>query len=1014
MKKLVYKWVSVTTLLIVFVSGLSAQHLPNVRYDPVNSQLKKEQLMDVSSSIQSLGFDYEMITKADGVTRLVLAKMNRFAKSGPIVGTPNLGIPVALSSGSGEPMMDVFVKLESGFQTAALQGLGFISLVEINGIVAGRIPLSNLESLVRDQSVRFVEASMKSKALNDRALEDTRVNLLHAGAGISSPYKGSGVVVGVLDSGIDFSHPDFSTGSGTRIRYLLEMKSDGTNQEWSKAQLDNNPASVTQRDGNGGGGHGTHVAGTAAGNGRVNANYMGVAPSSDIVFVKGVRDADSDGGFSNADVVYGVDWIFDKASVLGKPAVVNLSLGGNYGPLDGTSAYETMLSDMVGPGRIIISAAGNEGRDYIHAGGTISQGSLPYETVMYPVSDSYNYVEGWYDAGSVARVRLAYYTINNQGSLVFQGLTPNVNVGSNVGISGNSLDPVAIVHNGNTIGYYAIVTENTRDSRNGDGQFQIVITDDDTHVDLSQYVWSVIIGAGATPGRMDMWYSDGAFWGSEIGFDDSIELVGNTDYTVGVPATAKKVLSVGSYVTRSRWTDIDGNMWISQTSDDGENTREITFGDRSDFSSKGPTRDGRIAPDIIAPGQLITSALSSHLTIQSDQSAYNQQGGVMRNRVAPGGQYMLTQGTSMASPHVAGVVALMLEANPTLDYNQVVDILTRTARTDGFTGVVPNNRYGNGKVDAYSAVLEAAGTNPGPVQTTELIVKTYGENAEKRVVVVANNNTVESGFLAGTNEYGDQAKASFIALNVETELISLDQIRFWVGHRKAGATGNLTLNLYQGNTSGGPTGTAFYTATIPYSTIPQITRGQEPILVTHTMPANYLPPAQSFFISIEFGSYGEADVDKLGLVTSQQLPGNSVPQVWEKWNNTWTRMSAAWSSLSSGGGVQLFYEAKITVASPVSIQTDDTQIPGEVTLSANYPNPFNPTTVVPFSMPESGQVRLDVYDATGRKVQTLVDQVMPAGRHQVSVNASNWASGVYLYVLQTPDIRLTRKMLLIK
>lgn len=1003
------------TVLLVFVFGeLSAQNLPEIRYNPVNSALKQELLKDVSSSVHTVGFDYELVSKADGITRLILAQRDRLSKAAP-GSIPDVGLPVAFTVGVGEPMIDIFVSMDSGVDAASLQDLGFVSLVEVNGIAAGRVPLSNLESLVLRESVRYVEASIKRRAFNNRALEDTRVDLLHAGTGIQIPYRGAGVVVGVLDTGIDFSHPDFSTPGGTRIQYLLDMKVDGTNQEWSKSQIDANPNAVTQRDGNGGGGHGTHVAGTAAGNGRVNSDYIGVAPEADIVFVKGVREPNSDGGFSDADVVYGVDWVFEKAEALGKPAVVNLSLGGNYGPLDGTSNYETMLSSLSGPGRIIVAAAGNEGSDYIHAGGMISQGNLPYETVMYPVSDAYNYVEGWYDRGSVARISLAYYSFDNQGSLVFEGLTPNVTIGNNIGYTReDGLDPEPIVLDGNTIGYYAILTDNTNDTRNGDGQFQIVITDNDTAVDLSEFAWSVIIGAGPTSGRLDMWFSDGAFWGSEIGFDDSIELVGNTDYTVGAPSTAKKVLSVGSYVTRSTWTDIDGNTWVARTTDDGETFREIIFGERSSFSSKGPTRDGRISPDVMAPGQRITSALSSHLTIQSDWDTYSEEGGVYRQNVAQGGQYMLTQGTSMASPHVAGVVALMLEANPELDYEQIVDILTSTARTDGFTGVLPNNLYGNGKIDAYSAVLEAAGTNPNPVETSELVVKTYGDTAEKQVRVVAQNNTTESGFLAGTNDYGDQAKASFIELDTEAELISLDEIRFWVGHRKAGATGNLTLYLYQGNINDGPIGSAFYSATIPYSNIQQVTRGQEPVLVTHTMPTNYDPPTDSFFISVEFGPYGAGDVDKIGLVTSQQLPGNSVPQVWEKYNNSWTRMSAAWTSLGEGGGVQLFYEAKITVASPVSIDTDDSEIPGQVTLSANYPNPFNPSTVVPFSMPEAGAVKLDVYDATGRKVQTLVDQVMSAGRHQVSVNASNWASGVYLYVLQTPDVTLTRKMLLIK
>ncbi len=1019
MKKVLSKLTLCVLLFVFSINPAFAQQLRSIQYSPVNSELKQQLLQDTSPGIQSVGLDYELVSKSNGTTRMLIGLANRVAKAGPGSGVPDFGMPVALHAFDGEAMVDIFVELESGMSTSSLAQLGFVTLVERNGLAAGRIPLSNLESLVRDRSVMYVEASLKRKPLNERALEDTRVTLLHAGSGIPSSYKGNNVVVGVLDSGLDFSHPDFSTGSGTRIRHLLEMKSDGTNQEWSKAQIDTNPSSVTQRDGNGGGGHGTHVAGTAAGNGRVNSNYIGVAPEADIVFVKGIREESSDGGFSDADVVDGIDWMFDKATAMGKPAVVNLSLGGNYGPLDGSSNYERMISDMVGPGRIIVAAAGNEGSDFIHAGGILSPGVVPYETVMYPVNESSNYVEAWYDRGSVARVRVAYYSTDNDGNLVFEGLTPNLNVGSGIGFTSNELDPEPISHDGNVIGYYVIDATDTNNANNGDGTFQILLTDNDSGVDLSEYVWSIIVSPGINSGRFDMWYSDGAFWGSEIGFDDSIEMVGNTDYTIGSPATAKKVIAVGSYITRSRWTDIDGNTWVSRTTDDGENYREITFGDRSDFSSKGPTRDGRVAPDIMAPGQRITSVLSSHLTVHADEDSYNAQGGgVLRQDIAQGGSYMLTQGTSMASPHLAGVVALMLQANPTLDYDAVMDILTSTARSDNQTGSLPNMMYGNGKVDAYSAVLEAAATNPGGgggnSETQELVITTYSSTAVKTSYVVSTEGTVEFGFLAGTNQYDDQGKASYITLAAETEILSLDAIRFWVSHRKAEATGNLTLNLYNGNTTSGPTGTPFYTATIPYSSIQQVTRGGEAVLVTHNMPDDYTPPVESFFISVEFGPYSDDDVDKLGLTTSQQLAGNPVPQVWEKWNNAWARMSNAWEALQEGGGVQLFYEAVVTIASPVSIESDETQIPSEVILSANYPNPFNPSTIVPFSMPEAGAVKLDVYDATGRKVQTLVDQVMSAGRHQVSVDASSWASGVYLYVLQTPDVTLTRKMLLIK
>src|SRR5690606_31369759 len=121
----------------------------------------------------------------------------------------------------------------------------------------------------------------------------------------------------------------------------------------------------------------------------------------------------------------------------------------------------------------------------------------------------------------------------------------------------------------------------------------------------------VIIKASETGGRADLWIDGGEFFGGTLGFDDVTEMPGNTQQTVGTPSTAKKVLTVGSYVTRTRWIDMNGDGWKSQIPNpDGEGgSIEPTFGDRSIFSSQGPTRDGRLSPDIMAPGEKITSAL---------------------------------------------------------------------------------------------------------------------------------------------------------------------------------------------------------------------------------------------------------------------------------------------------------------------------------------------------------------------------------------------------------------------
>src|SRR5690606_12955356 len=130
-----------------------------------------------------------------------------------------------------------------------------------------------------------------------------------------------------------------------------------------------------------------------------------------------------------------------------------------------------------------------------------------------------------------------------------------------------------------------------------------------------------------------------------------------------------------------------------------------------------------------------------------------------------------------------------------------------------------NNSTGYGKVDALAAVQAAADAEQ-PVETIETkVFRTYDAGAQKSIYTVDDEGP-SLGFLSGTNSYDDAGKASFITIPGSESVISYDAIRFWVSHRKTGATGNLTLKLYNGSTSTGPQGTAFYTATIPYSSIP--------------------------------------------------------------------------------------------------------------------------------------------------------------------------------------------------
>ncbi len=90
------------------------------------------------------------------------------------------------------------------------------------------------------------------------------------------------------------------------------------------------------------------------------------------------------------------------------------------------------------------------------------------------------------------------------------------------------------------------------------------------------------------------------------------------------------------------------------------------------------------------------------------------------------------------------------------------------------------------------------------------------------------------------------------------------------------------------------------------------------------------------------------------------------------------------------------------------------EVPGEIALYPNFPNPFNPTTTLSYTLPQQAEVRLRVFDVLGRAVAVLVGGVQPPGEHQVRLDARAWASGLYFYTLEADGQRQTRRMLLIK
>lgn len=946
----------------------------------------------------------ETAQKADAILRKLVQrqafaqKSNRSVLSG-LTEDHQHQLPFAVSIREDEVWVEVIIKAEPGYADVLRSTTAAIDVNDLGGIVTASIPLSSAEDILAHPMVSFVETGALRQTHNYSGKNSIHADKVHRGENLPRPYLGDGVVVGVVDSGIDFTHPDFSDENGTRIQHLVEYTVNGM-QEWTKQQIDSNPQIVTQRDLDDGMGHGTHVTGTAAGGGRLNPALTGMAPKSDIIFVKGYID----GSFSDNNVINGCNYIFTMASAMGKPAVINLSLGGLFGPLDGTSLYEQALSNMTGPGRIIVATTGNEGFSFRHAGANL-QASNRYATLLLPNNESFAAASMWHRPGVVSQVAMGAFSVNASGNLEFIGSTQFVP-------SGFAMENIPFIVNGVLYGYVSMDARTTADPRNGDGNILVAVEGAD-QVDIRNVLWLLIYDT-ASAGRFDMWSLQGEFFGGNAGITGANELPGDVLQTTGAPSTARKVVSVGSFVSTNSWTDIDNQprQWLNpDPTRQSDNPVVPTIGQMSYFSSIGPTRDGRIAPDISGPGELIFSAMSSTLT---------QGVGFERNMVLQGGGYQGMQGTSMAAPHVSGLVALMLEINPELDYDDVVGILRETARSDGFTGSLPNQKAGYGKVDAYAAILktlELTGVDPGPGPSDGL--RYFDPEADWSYHVMDRRLPIDSGFVFGTNRFFDMSKATAFTLPDNASGGTITGVDVWFGYRSDGLTNETySIDIYNGNASTGPVGAPIASQSWPLANINSNNQFNfTPANVTRHTFQQPVEVGPDFFVSVNFGSYNAAGIGRAGIVAATSA-NRRVPEVWEQWNNgSWHNLSDAWTGQNSapGTGTNGWYMWKeVAIQTSVSVTDEIAGLPDRITLDQNYPNPFNPETQIRYALHESAEVTLTVYDMLGRKVAVLDSGFREAGFHTVTFQADGLGSGVYIYRLAAGPHYEIRKMTLLK
>ncbi|MBU1700169.1 MAG: S8 family serine peptidase [Candidatus Eisenbacteria bacterium] len=555
----------------------------------------------------------------------------------------------------------------------SIAALGIPAQTVAGSIVTARLTLDEIATLSTQNAVTSISMAVRAKPLLDLSIPATYTDEVHDGNGAIPPVysgiTGEGVIVGIIDTGIDPYHDDFWANGDSRILQIWDQDDNsgtspsgfGYGTEWDTDDIENSDCDSKDTHG-----HGTHVAGTAAGNGAATGHgepaytYVGAAPKADIIAVKTT--------FFTTDVVDAVEYVFSKATALSKSAVVNLSLGTHYGPHDGTADFDLALDALAGENRIIVAAAGNEQGDRIHAEVTVAQGGTGSATFIIP-----NYVAKVASDNDIVAID-AWYTGDSELAVTLT--SPNGHVAGPV--------PFGDSETYNTVDGFVTIDNATTNPVNGDENLYIEIRDAMSVNPPEQGTWilefeGTVVPAGLLPAvaEIDLW-----LYVATIASSPYFNLSSQEQEIVGSPATADSVIAVAAWVTKKMWASIDGNSY--------QYLPAPVLNSIADFSSIGPRRDGVNKPDVAAPGMGIVAALSTYASYQVEY-------------IDPDGKHFLNQGTSMACPHVAGIVALMLESNGSLTKGEIMAQLSNTANTDAFTGSVPNSTWGVGKIDALGA-----------------------------------------------------------------------------------------------------------------------------------------------------------------------------------------------------------------------------------------------------------------------------------------------------------------------
>lgn len=650
----------------------------------------------------------------------------------------------ARSRGGEVPTVSVMITLADDADASQIEAEGLTIQAARGNRVIVSMPIDRVEAFAAKEIVKRLSFGDKARPMLDKAREATSTNQVQTGAdGLPSGYDGTGVITSLFDTGLQPGHVNFKDASGkTRVKGIWEVT--GTDGSLKEYLTDQEIAGFTTENRNET--HGTHVLGIMSGSyngageyaGTVKTTtgdvpYYGVATGSDILV--------GCGDLYDNDILIGVDKMLKYAESEGKPLVVNLSLGSNLGPHDGSDDFNQMLAEY-GKDAIICVAAGNEGDSPIAVSRSFSAMSTTLKTFIQPSAQTNQFsgVEQFYYSDSEPfEFSLVLYS-KLKGEIVYQLDVNESTNGKSVYLASSNLTNDSYNHSdyfdetwGNS-SYIAVATMVDPSNNRYMAQIQHQLSTKDENALIIPGV--VIKGK---KGESVYGYANSSSNNyTAIFTNEGIQgwTAGTNNGSISDMACGSNIIVIGSFTTRDSWYVIgsEGRWSYNSSSKPGE---------ISGFSSYGQLWDGRKLPTLCAPGSAIISSVSSY---------WMNAAGATDNAVAKvtndGTDYYwaVMQGTSMATPFAAGVFATWLQADNSLTIDDVVKYAKASAKVDaGVTGSGNSTQWGAGKLDALNGMkMVLASSGIGTIEA-----EPDGDADDRALVVTSPSRGVLDILVAG-------------------------------------------------------------------------------------------------------------------------------------------------------------------------------------------------------------------------------------------------------------------------